>query len=230
MGFRVVGVELKGGAVVPHGFLGAAGLQQRAGESASRIAERRLAAQGRLVVRNRARRIARAVEEAAEIGVGLGVVGLEPDDCLQFGDGAVGLVVFDECVGPMKAREGEAGPQLQRALGVRDGLLGIAKDGERGREIAVGLGKFRFERDRGAQVFGPGRDLPRLHERGAEVIVGEGMFWSELQGGTARLDRVGRPAGFDGDRGDVVERVGRIGIEAESRLVGGEGGGAVAGG
>ena len=163
------------------------------------------------------RRSRPGLQDDAEVAVGLGVVGLEPDRLAVFGDGLVELPLALQGVAEVVVGLGVVGLEPDRLAVFGDRLveLPLARQGDA--EVGVGLGVVGLEPDRrrGTRRWprraspGPVRAMPRLLwasassglSRIAVAVLGDGLVELPLAlQGVAEVD-VGRGVvGLEPDR------------------------------
>ena len=129
--------------------------------------------------RERAGVIALTSEGAAEIAVGLGAVGLEPDRLAACGDGLVELPQISQDVAEVAVGQDVIGLEPDRLAVCGDGLVELSLARQDFAEAGVGQGVSGLDPDRLA-AFGDGLvELPLLTQEDAEVEVGLGVVGIE---------------------------------------------------
>ena len=167
--------------------------------------------------------IALTPEDQAEVAVGLGVVGLEPDRLAVFGDGLVELPLGLQGDAEVVVGLGVVGLEPDRLAVFGDGLVELPLGLQGDAEVDVGLGVVGLEPDRLA-VFGDGLvELPLGTQGDAEVVVGLGVVGLEPDRLAVFGDGlVELPLVTQGDA-EVVVGLGVVGLEPDRLAVFGDG-------
>ena len=146
---------------------------------------------------------AQRLVRGGEVGVGVGVAGMERDGAAVGGLrlrqaelAQAGVAKVEPAVGPVRR-------QVQRGLQRRLRLLGLAQFGQGDAQVGVRLGVLRVELHRRPESLGRLRATAQRPQRHAEVGLGGRELRVERGCGVARLQRLGGAA-------ELVQGIGEV--------------------